>query len=373
MAAGRESLSASRVRVVPRRPFWAVPFNEKEFFYRARVLRRAQKQAAAASWTGRCPVLVSSEEVAALANRCQQLEWAAAVAHYNVTQLHERVSLLEAAGEMPPLPLPVVSPEAEPVEHTVQVMSAPASPESADDARREETVEPEAARLVDPLEAEEAAPPDESAAQPAILQDMQPAEQVAELTEATTDAQSSLSRTKKQRRRRRAAADAGATADAEPAADAGALEAEDAAQASIGEDLIVPEPLVAEELQHRGTTGAWAVVQGLQNEKYSQYNGRIVRVGNQRTNGRFETVRPGSKDKLAVRPENLRWLLGSYDGRNAGDDLADEDDGYGELVLLGFDTVKEQWACKHLLTREGGPARYRYRWARIKPSEVSLN
>ena len=131
MAAGRESLSASRVRVVPRRPFWAVPFNEKEFFYRSRVLRRAQKQAAAADWTGRCPVLVSSEEVAALANRCQQLEWAAAVAHYNVTQLHERVSLLETAGEMPPLPLPVVSPEAEPVEHTVQVMSAPASPESA--------------------------------------------------------------------------------------------------------------------------------------------------------------------------------------------------------------------------------------------------
>ena len=58
-----------------------MPFNEKEFFYRSRVLRRAQKQAAAADWTGRCPVLVSSEEVAALANRCQQLEWAAAVAH----------------------------------------------------------------------------------------------------------------------------------------------------------------------------------------------------------------------------------------------------------------------------------------------------
>ena len=125
-----------------------MPFNEKEFFYRSRVLRRAQKQAAAADWTGRCPVLVSSEEVAALANRCQQLEWAAAVAHYNVTQLHERVSLLEAAGEMPPLPLPVVSPEAEPVEHTVQVMSAPASAESADDARREETVEPEARALL---------------------------------------------------------------------------------------------------------------------------------------------------------------------------------------------------------------------------------
>ena len=146
-----ESLSASRVRVVPRRPFWAVPFNEKEFFYRSRVLRRARKQAASADWTGRCPVLVSSEEVAALANRCQQLEWAGAVAHYNVTQRHERVSLLEAAGEMPLLPFPVASPEAQPVGHTAQVTSAPASPASADDARREEAVEPEAARLVDPL------------------------------------------------------------------------------------------------------------------------------------------------------------------------------------------------------------------------------
>ena len=36
--------------------------------------------------------------------------------------------------------------------------------------------------------------------------------------------------------------------------------------------------------------------------------------------------------------------------------MADEDDGYGELVLLGFDTVKEQWACKHLPKREGGTA-----------------
>ena len=81
MAAGGASVSASREPVVPRRPFRPIPFNEKEFFYRSLVLRRAQKQAAAADWTGRCPVLVSSEEVAALANRCQQLEWAAAVAH----------------------------------------------------------------------------------------------------------------------------------------------------------------------------------------------------------------------------------------------------------------------------------------------------
>ena len=114
-------------------------------------------------------------------------------------------------------------------------------------------------------------------------------------------------------------------------------------------------------------------VQGLQSARYTQHNGRLVRVGIQRTDGRYETVRVGSKHMLAVWPDNLRWLLQSSDGRVAGDDLADEDDGYGELVLLGYDPVNEQWACKHLLTRVGGTARYRYRWARIKRPEVSLN
>ena len=355
MAAGGASGSVSREPVALRRsdqaPLYSVKrkripsYNEKEYFYRARVLRRARKVAAAGERHGQTMSTVSTEEAAALAVRCYNMEWAAAVANYNVAQLQGRLSRLEAAVDGPPLPL------------------------AAHRAKQVDALE--AALSVASAASEEAAPPDESAAQPAILQDMQPAEQVAELTEATTDAQSSLSRKKKPRRRRRAAADAGATAAAAPAADAGALEAEDAAQASFGDDLIVTEPLAAEKLQHRGTP--WAVVQGLQNEKYSHYNGRIVRVGNQRTNGRFETVRPGSNDKLAVRPENLRWLLGSYDGRNAGDDLADEDDGYGELVLLGFDTVKEQWACKHLLKREGGTARYRYTWASISSPEVSLN
>ena len=243
MAAGRESLSASRVRVVPRRPFWAVPFNEKEFFYRSLVLRRAQKQAAAADWTGRCPVLVSSEEVAALANRCQQLEWAAAVAHYNVTQLHERVSLLEAAGEMPPLPLPVASPEAQPVEHTAQVTSAPASPASADDARREEAVEPEEARLVDPLEA---------------------------VDEAETIAQKIAPN---------ASADAGAMAAvgaASTSKDQGTDESSSGpreAKVRLGAGRLVSVP---------PRTGQWAVVQGLQNAKHTDYNEAMVRVGSQR-------------------------------------------------------------------------------------------
>ena len=86
-----------------------MPLNEKEFFYRARMLRRARKQIASAGWTGRFQAMGASEEVAALATRCQYLEWTTAVAHSNVAQLHERLRQLE---EMPPLPLPATSPEA---------------------------------------------------------------------------------------------------------------------------------------------------------------------------------------------------------------------------------------------------------------------
>ena len=325
MAAGRGSLSASRVLVVPRRPSRAVPFNEKEFFYRARVLRRAQKHAAAASWTGRCPVLVSSEEVAALANRCQQLEWAAAVAHYNVTQLHERVSLLEAAGEVPPLPLPVASPEAQPVEHTAQVTSAPASPASADDARREEAVEPEEARLVDPLEA---------------------------VDEAETSAQKIAP--KKKKKMRNASADAGAMAAvgaASTSKDQGTDESssgprEAKVRLCAGRLVSVPP-----------RTGQWAVVQGLQNAKHTDYNEAIVRVGSQRDNGRFETSCLGTGVKLTVRPENLRGMLESYDGYTAGDKVTYED---SELELFGFDFEAQRWACKQPKKQGDGSVKYWY-------------
>ena len=87
--------------------------------------------------------------------------------------------------------------------------------------------------------------------------------------------------------------------------------------------------------------GRWAVLYGLQ--KSPHLNGRLVRVGPRRANGRFETVRPGSGDQLAVRPENLRGLLEKYDGRHAGDKMAFDD---GELELLGFDPVEAFWACK---------------------------
>ena len=72
-------------------------------------------------------------------------------------------------------------------------------------------------------------------------------------------------------------------------------------------------------------------------------NGRLVRVGSQRPNGRFETVRPGSGRNLAVRPTNLRVLLEEFSGRAAGDTM-DFDD--GEIELLGFDAQESYWACQ---------------------------
>ena len=54
-------------------------------------------------------------------------------------------------------------------------------------------------------------------------------------------------------------------------------------------------------------------------------------------------MRPGSRTKLAVRPENLRGLLDSYDGRAAGDEVAFAD---ADRELLGFDPVEALWACK---------------------------
>ena len=87
--------------------------------------------------------------------------------------------------------------------------------------------------------------------------------------------------------------------------------------------------------------GRWAVLRNLKISAH--FNGRLVRVGSRRANGRFKTFRPGSGDQLAVRPENLRGLLEKYDGRHAGDKMAFDD---GELELLGFDPVEAFWACK---------------------------
>ena len=396
MAAGRTFVSASRESIVPRRTFRSPLFNEKEYFYHARVLRRMRKMAASAVRPVNTAVLVSTEDADALALRCYNLEWAAAVANYNVAQFQERLCRVEAAADWPPLPFSASRQEMQP---DLQV----------------------AAPSLSSAETEEAAKPEESAVQPALLPVTRQSEESVSLVDAPAIVQSKQSRKKGQRQRRAAAAgtvaDAGAAADARPAADDLAVADVPAAEAAHEEDAFVPEAFDASESQHGGLVQAdaepvavggamasvsaaqpsieefanapkqhdaavpqhrraieaWAVVQGLQSATHSHHNGRLVRVGIQRVSGRFETVRAGTKEKLAVRPENLRWLLQSYEGRAVGDDLADEDDGYGELVLLGFDPVREQWACKHLLNREGGSARYRYRWARIKPPEVSLN
>ena len=352
MGAGRTFVSASRESIVPRRTFRSPLFNEKEYFYHARVLRRMRKMAASAVRPVNTAVLVSTEDAAALALRCYNLEWAAAVANYNFAQFQERLCRVEAAADWPPLPFSASRQEMQPDLHV-------------------------AAPSLSSGETEEAAKPEEPAVQSALLPVTRQSEESVSLVDASAFVQSKQSRKKGQRQRRAAAAgavaDAGAAADARPAADDGAVADVSAAEAAHEEDAFVPEAFDASESQHGGLVQTWAVVQGLQSARYTQHNGRLVHVGIQRTDGRYETVRVGSKHKLAVWPDNLRWLLQSYDGRVAGDDLADEDDGYGELVLLGYDPVNEQWACKHLLTRVGGTARYRYRWARIKRPEVSLN
>ena len=118
MAAGRASVSASREQVASRRPTRAPFFNEKEYFYRQRVLRRARKMTASFDRSGIPAGMVSLDTAAALAVRCSQLEWSAAVAHYNASFLHERLCRVEAAAGVPPLPFPVASPEVQPEEST---------------------------------------------------------------------------------------------------------------------------------------------------------------------------------------------------------------------------------------------------------------
>ena len=111
MAAGRTFVSASRESIVPRRTFRSPLFNEKEYFYRKRVLRRMQKVAGSACRPVLPGLKEQTEEVAALVARCSLLEWSAAVSQYNVSNLEERLRRLEAATELPPLPLPAAVPK----------------------------------------------------------------------------------------------------------------------------------------------------------------------------------------------------------------------------------------------------------------------
>ena len=100
-------------------------------------------------------------------------------------------------------------------------------------------------------------------------------------------------------------------------------------------------------------TCQWAVVQGLQ--KAPHYNGKLVRVGSQRPNGRVATMRPGERKEIAVWPANLRGLLEVYDGCAAGERKEFDDD---EIELLGFDPKEAFWACKKAGMYLWIPAKY---------------
>ena len=69
----------------------------------------------------------------------------------------------------------------------------------------------------------------------------------------------------------------------------------------------------------------------------------MVQIGAPRSDGRIVTTRHDGGE-LAVRRENLRELLRSYDGLSAGDDV---DLGGAEVFFLGFesfDHVRRFWA-----------------------------
>ena len=95
-------------------------------------------------------------------------------------------------------------------------------------------------------------------------------------------------------------------------------------------------------------------------KKQPQHNRKLQSVGEQRTDGRFETVRPGIRDggareELTARPENLRLLLAEYQGITAGDEV---DFVGGVLELLGFDPETACWAVK----QEISSGQYQYVW-----------
>ena len=144
MAAGGSHVSAFREPSAARRPIRApLVYNEKEYFYRQRVLRRTQKISASSGRPGLPPTLGSPAPAAALLLRCSNLEWSAAVAHYNAAQLYERVCRLEAAAASPALPLSAASREVQPGDSAANltVDSAPSSDASREAAAADEAAE----------------------------------------------------------------------------------------------------------------------------------------------------------------------------------------------------------------------------------------
>ena len=95
MVAGSASVAASRDHIRARS--FVPSVDEKKYYYHARVMRRAQK-AARSSWqvvAAAAAGAVQLEMSTAVAERCCHLEWCAAVANYNVSQIHERLSAVE--------------------------------------------------------------------------------------------------------------------------------------------------------------------------------------------------------------------------------------------------------------------------------------
>ena len=176
------------------------------------------------------PTLGSPDTAAALLHRCSNLEWSAAVAHYNAAQLHERLSRVEAAAALPPLPVPTPVFETQVGESAAEPMveSKVAVSDSGDAAAEEQEAELES--LLD-----------------AALSAAKQAAEVFEEAPRPRDAK-------------------GSTPDA-------------SISERRGEEPIRP-------------LGRWAVLQGLKAKP--QYNGKLVRLGSHRADGRIETERPGS-------------------------------------------------------------------------------
>ena len=297
MAASRDVGSASRELLALRRPVrapLASLFNEKQYFYRTRVLRRARKAAALAGRQERFAAHEISKEIAALAARCDYLEGCAAFAHHHAAHLHERVCQLEAAAR--PSPAVAASPPLLPLVPAVGSpdFSAPASSTPSEAVAQEDVATQRPA----------ARPVDRSVLQPAVQQ-AQPS----------------------------ASAEAGEDVDFDTTTQT--------SHGGVRLDTSGTESREATEPLPDRLTGRWAVLQGLQ--KSPQLNGRLVRVGSRLANGRYETMRPGSRDQQAVRPDNIRELLDTYGGCAAGDEVPFDD---GALLLLGFDPVEAYWACK---------------------------
>ena len=363
MAAGRASVSASREQVASRRPTRAPFFNEKEYFYRQRVLRRARKMTASFDRSGIPAGMVSLDTAAALAVRCSQLEWSAAVAHYNASFLHERLCRVEAAASVPPLPFPAASPEVQPEESTAgfrhdSAHAAAASGEAdAVDAAAEGRSEQPVVWPAEPAAVQPAAP--------YVAQSAGMDSGASEPEEPTTTSKDAIDAAAEGRSKqpvvwqaepaavqpaapyvaRSAGMDSGASEPEEPTTtskDAGSMAA-----------VVLPQLEDPAEPPLGRPTSQWAVVQGLQ--KAPHYNGKLVRVGSQRPNGRVATMRPGERKEIAVWPANLRGLLEVYDGCAAGERKEFDDD---EIELLGFDPKEAFWACKKAGMYLWIPAKY---------------